>query len=80
MKTEKHDHCTEFNRHKIYFYPLRPFLILKLMIELGVILKGNEAKWYKWNLQKFKEMNTFLSDLAEKIDNSDPKLLSAKAF
>ena len=55
-------------------------MILKLMIELGVILKGNEAKWYKWNLQKFKEMNTVLSDLAEKIDNSDPKLLSAKAF
>ena len=50
------------------------------MIELGVILKGNEAKWCKWKLQKFKEMNTFLSDLAEKIDNSDPKLLSAKAF
>ena len=65
---------------KSIFAPLRSFLILKLMIEWGVILNGSEAKWCKWNLQKFKEMNTFLSDLAEKINNSDPELLSAKAL
>lgn len=32
------------------------------------------------DLQKVKKMNIFLSDLAEKINNWDPKLLSAKAF
>ena len=50
------------------------------MIEWGVILKRSEANWCKWNLQKFKEMNTFLSDVGEKLDNSDHKQLSAKAL
>lgn len=62
-------HFTEFNRHKISFCSLRPFLIVKLMIELGGILKAMMQNDVNGDLQKVKKMNIFLSDLAEKINN-----------